>query len=575
MSADAGVVVGIDLGTTHSLVAVVEQGRPRVLLNGLGEPLTPSAVSLHSGEVLVGAAARARASTHPAETALAFKRDMGLERKIQLGAHAFSPPELSAIVLRGLRDDAEARLGRPIAEAVITVPAYFNDAQRRATHEAAQIAGLKVERLLNEPTAAAIAYGLHQREREQRSIVLDLGGGTFDVTVLEIIEGVVEVQATAGDTRLGGDDFTAALVERVASDAKLQHKLDLETPGTNRARLWEACERAKKLLSRSTEARLFVPRLTTSKGREVNLDHPLFRSLAEVQWQPLLERVRSPIARALRDAGLAVTDVDEVLLVGGATRMPCFLQLVEQTFGKPALHHLPPDEAVALGAAVQAALKTGDGALEDVVVTDIAPFSLGVAIATDYGGFEVGDIFSPILERGTVIPASRVGHYSTRHHGQREINVEVYQGEHAQCDQNFKLGELNIGGLPPGPAGSVAIDIRFTYDLNGLLEVEVTNLADGKKKNTLLEHAPGRLGEHEIERARRGMEALKFHPRDALPNTAALTQAEALYAELIGMARGQLGQAIARFRWALETQDSGEISAARNDLKELVKALGG
>jgi molecular chaperone HscC len=566
-------IVGIDLGTTFSLVAVLRDGVPVVLPNALGELLTPSAVSVtDDGTVLVGAPARARATTHPTRTALAFKRDMGTEKVIDLGQRKWSPQELSSLVLGALKRDAEAALGCVVEEAVITVPAYFGDLQRQATRDAGAIAGLRVERIINEPTAAALAYGLHERHREMRAVVLDLGGGTFDVTVLEIVEGVVEIQSSAGDARLGGEDFDAALADRAAALAMEKQGLDLRRDPRAWARLREASEQAKKRLSDAERTTTALVDLPLGDGRTASFELELTRDQAEEAWAPLLERVRAPIQRALRDAKLSPDKIDEVLLVGGSTRMPCVARLAAQMFGRLPLRKLPPDEAIAMGAAVQAALKSGDAAVEDLVVTDVAPFTMGIATATHLGRQQVAGLFSPILERGTVIPASRVERFQTMGDLQKEILVEVFQGEHSLCRDNQKLGEYHVK-VPPKPAGEESIEVRFTYDLNGILEVETTTLSNGKKQALIIEKSPGRMTAAQVKLAREAMARLKLHPRDALPNTTALARADALYVELSGPAREELGHAIAMLRAALESQDDKEITPRRERLVALVAAF--
>ncbi len=567
-------IVGIDLGTTFSLVAAMRDGAPVVLPNALGELLTASAVSIaDDGTVLVGAPARARATTHPTRTALAFKRDMGTDKIISMGLKKMSPQELSAIVLATLKRDAEAALGCAVDEAVVTVPAYFGDKQRQATRDAGAIAGLNVERIINEPTAAALAYGLHERHREMRAVVLDLGGGTFDVTVLEIIEGVIEIQSSAGDARLGGEDFDDALADRIAALAREAHGVDLKHDPRAWARVREAAEGAKKRLSDVDKTPVGLVDLPLIGGRTVNIEATISRDEAEETWAALLERVRAPIQRALRDASIGPDKIDEVLLVGGSTRMPCIARLAAQIFGRLPQRKLPPDEAIAMGAAVQAALKGGDRAIEDMVVTDVAPFTMGIATSTSLGRQRVTGIFSPILERGTVIPASRTERYYTVADAQREILVEVFQGEHSLCRDNQKLGEYKVKNLSAKPQGEEGVDVRFTYDLNGILEVETTVLSSGKKEVLVIEKTPGRLSQDEIKAAREQMKRLKFHPREALPNATALARADALYVELSGPAREQLGELIAVFRAALETQDEKEIGPLRERLVSLTSSL--
>ena len=566
-------IVGIDLGTTYSLVALLQDGRPVVLPNAMGEYLTPSAVSVaDDGAVLVGTAARARATTHPGQTALAFKRDMGTDKVYDLGSRQFRPEELSALVLAELKRDAEAALGREVEEAVVTVPAYFGDAQRQATRDAALLAGLKVERIINEPTAAALAYGLSQRHRELRALVLDLGGGTFDVTVLEILEGVIEIQSSAGDARLGGEEFDAALAAHVADTVARLEGHDLRREPQTAARLKEAAERVKRRLSDAETARLALPQAALGEGRRAEVELEVTRAEVEALWAPLLARMSGPIQRALRDARLRPEQIDEVLLVGGATRMPCVARLAAQIFGRLPLRHLPPDEAVALGAAVQAGLKAGAQAVEDMVVTDVAPFTMGIAAAERFGAQIVTDIFTPMIERGTVIPCSRVKTFATMDEHQTEIRIAVYQGEHATCKDNRELGHYVIRGLTPTPGGQ-HLDVRFTYDLNGILEVDVMLPAEGRTETLVIEKTPGRLTGAQLAEARARMARLKFHPREALPNVTVLGRADALHVELQGAAREALQQEIARFRAALETQDEATITSCRQRLVTLMESL--
>lgn len=565
-----GVRIGIDLGTTYSLVGVLRDGQAEILPNGLGERQTPSAVSIDDdGTILVGAPARARALTHPERTFRNFKRDMGTDREFVHGEHRFRPEELSALVLRQLMRDAEASLGAPVDEAVVTVPAYFGEMQRRATRDACEIAGLPVERLINEPTAAALAYGLQHRDRECRIAVLDVGGGTFDVSVLEIIEGVIEIQASAGDARLGGEDFVERLVDVLSDRAADRWGIDPRRMVHTRARFWEACEVAKRRLSSDEQVEVEVPRPGPHLHAEP-LCLLLTRDDAHALWQPIVERMHPPIRRALRDAGVSARDVDEVVLVGGATRMPVVAELAQTLFERPPLRTISPDEAVAQGAAVQVALKAGDEQLDDLVATDVAPFSLGVSTVESQGRRRLDDVFSPILERGTVLPASRVERFVTAADGQAQIRVEVFQGEHSLCRDNTKLGEYTLEGLPSAPAGEECIDVRFTYDLNGILEVDMTVVSTGETSTLIIERSPGRMSPQQVEQAREALRGLKFHPREALPNTTALARAESLFTELRGPARELLGAAMRAFRLALEEQDPGIIDRRRSELLALV-----
>jgi molecular chaperone HscC len=567
---EVGVRIGIDLGTTYSLVAVLRDSHADILPNALGERQTPSVVGIDDdGTILVGAPARARALTHPERTFRNFKRDMGTDREFRCGSHRFRPEELSALVLRQLMRDAEAALGAPVDEAVVTVPAYFGELQRRATRDACEIAGVPVERLINEPTAAALAYGLHHRDRECRIAVLDLGGGTFDVSVLEIMEGVIEIQASAGDAVLGGEDFVEILFEALSERARERFGIDPRAALPTKARFWEACEQAKCKLSSAERVRVEVPRPGPHRESEP-LVLELEREEACRLWQPILQRMHPPIRRALRDAGVSPEEVDEVVLVGGATRMPAVAELAEALFGRAPLRSVSPDEAVAQGAAVQVALKAGDEQLDDMVATDVAPFSLGVSTIESHGRRRLDDVFSPILERGTVLPASRVERFVTAADGQAQIRVEVYQGEHSLCRDNTKLGEYTLTGIPPSAAGEEAIDVRFTYDLNGILEVDMTIVSTGQSASLVIERAPGRMSPEQVETARQVMRTLKFHPREALPNTTALARAESLYTELRGPARERLGTALRSFRLALEEQDAAAIERRRAELLGLI-----
>ncbi len=568
-------ILGIDLGTTFSLAATLADGKPLVLANALGKFLTPSVVSLtQSQEILVGEAALARMTTRPTHTVANFKRDMGTERQLSLGDRSLRPQELSSFVLQSLKKDAEEALGAAITEAVITVPAYFDHSQRTATVEAAELAGLKVQRLLNEPTAAALAYGLHQRHREFQAVVLDLGGGTFDVTVLEIIEGVIEVQASAGDTRLGGEDFVEALVEHALS-ALPDHREEIAASPTAWHRLHQACEEAKKRLTGNPTTAILLPQLPLPSGALVDLETEVSRELAEELWESLLQRIDHPIHRALRDAGLRPDQIDEVLLVGGATRMPCIRRLAARIFGRMPLHNLPVDEAVAMGAAVQAALTARDRQVEDLVVTDIAPFTLGISSVAVAGGQWMPGVFSPILERGTVIPASREKSFFTLSDHQEAIDIEVFQGEHSQCRDNHLIGKFTVEGIPMAPAGQEGVAVRFTYDLSGLLEVEATVLSTDRKTALMIENAPGKMSKEAMESAIETMRALKFHPREALPNTTAMDRAESAHVELTGAPRERLARAIAEFRAALESQDEDRIRGQRESLLQLISLLRG
>ena len=504
---------------------------------------------------------------------VAFKRDMGTDKAYQLGLREFRAEELSAAVLASLKQDAEAALGRPVEEAVVTVPAYFGDLQRQATRDAAEIAGLKAERIINEPTAAALAYGLHELDRELRAVVLDVGGGTFDVTVLEIIEGVIEVQASAGDSRLGGEDFVDALVPVISQRIEREHGAHPASDPRAAARLREACELAKRRLTDVESTNIALPSYRLANRAQVDIDVAITRADANTAWLPVLERLRVPIMRAMHDAKLEAADIDEVLLVGGATRMPCIVELAAKVFDRLPHRDLPPDEAVAQGAAIQAALKSGDASVDDLVVTDVAPFTLGMQTGTKMGRKIVSGLFTPLIERGTVIPVSRVERFYPLEDDQRRLNVAVYQGEHVMCTDNTRLGEFEIK-LPRGrTSDEKAVDVRFTYDLNGILEVEMTVVATQKVHHLVIEQRPGALSKAAVESARKEMAELKFHPRESLPNRTALARADALFTQLSGEERDALREAVAAFQAALDRQDAAEIARVREQLVAFTDAL--
>ncbi len=527
-------IVGIDLGTTNSLVAIWRDGRAQLIPNALGDVLTPSCISLDAdGTVLVGRPAVERLQSHPEQSAALFKRHMGSERLTRMGSREFRPEELSALILKSLKADAEAFLGEPVTEAIITVPAYFSDAQRKATRAAGQIAGLKVERLLNEPTAAALAYGLHQREAESRFLVFDLGGGTFDVSVLELFEGVMEVRASAGDNFLGGEDFVNGLIDTCFERLKLPAALRQDE--TFMARLRAETEAAKRLLSLQATATIAVRQGETL--HRLDIDEALLAQTCE----PLFKRLRLPVERALRDAGLRSGDLDAIVLAGGATRMPLVRRLVTTMFGRFPSTELDPDQVVALGAAVQAGLKARDAALNEIVMTDVAPYSLGVAVGIRLGPDAVSQgHFDPIIERNSTVPISRVKQYIPQAGGQKQLDLQIYQGESRLVRDNIHIGSLSVP-LPPASLQECAVDVRFTYDVNGLLQIDATVLKTQQTHSLLIEGNPGLLTEAQIAELLQAMSALKIHPRDQLENRTVMARAERLYEQLRGLEREHLG----------------------------------
>lgn len=566
------VTVGIDLGTTHSLVAVMTPSGPRVLADEEGRVLLPSAVAVdEEGHLLVGAAAEARLSHRPESGARWFKRDMGRDIELPVGPERLSPQALSALVLRELRVIAELALGQPVTRAVITVPAYFQEPQRAATVQAARLAGLEVARMVNEPTAAALAHGLHDADRERRVVVLDLGGGTFDVSLLDIFEGVIEVVGTGGDGRLGGEDFTEALFALAQAEAGL----DEQSPPSVRSLLRAACERAKCQLSERSRAPLSLPDPTSPTWRTARTLE-LSRPMLEAACRPLLERIRACVIDTLSSARRGADEIDEVLLVGGATRMPAIASLAGDLFNRvPAQGH-DPDQVIALGAAVQAALVERDAAVADLVVTDVLSHSLGVEISREGDDRFLPGYFMPVLHRNSTLPVRRVERVWTLHQKQTSITVAIFQGEHRYTRLNTPLGSFKVQGIPVSADEEArqAVDLTFVHDLNGLLEVEATIAASGESASILIEQQAGRLSPEARERAHRAMERLKVHPRELLPNRLLVEQASAALAGLEGGAQAAVDAALLAFEDALARQHPEAIEAAGRVLRELLARVG-
>ena len=558
-------IVGIDLGTTHSLIGCYGEEGPQLFRNALGDYLTPSVVSVDDdGHMLVGAAARDRLISHPNASVAAFKRWMGTAREVQLGQRGFRPEELSALVLRSLLTDAEAALGAKVQEAVISVPAYFSDAQRKATRAAGELAGIKVERLINEPTAAALAYGLQERKEGSRFLIFDLGGGTFDVSVLEMFEGVVEVHASAGDNYLGGEDFLDALQDACLGDLKL--RADSFSP-VERGLLRRRLELAKRNLSQQPE--ISVECQVGKHDIKWRIDQDRFIHLAE----PLMQRMRMPLERALRDARLRPDQLDEIVLVGGASRMPLVSRLIARMFGKLPLRHVNPDEAIALGACVASGLKSRDAKLEEVILTDVCPYTLGVEIGQrDAQGHVQDGLFSPIIQRNSVVPISRENSYWPMTERQTRLTLKIYQGENPMVENNIKLGELEIALNPTLSIADNEVVVRFTYDINGVLQVEATPKSSGIRHELVLQQNPGMLNDEEIRARLAALSALKVHPRAKQENIALLARAERLFEEHLS-ARQTLQQWIGHFRQVLEAQDERLIEEHRKSFSDALDSL--
>jgi molecular chaperone HscC len=534
--------IGIDLGTTNSLISVFENNGPRLIKNALGSVLTPSAISvLDDGSIVTGQAAKDRLISHPQSSIASFKRFMGTKRASLIGGRTFSPVELSALILRALKQDAETDLGVTCTKAVISVPAYFNDVQRKATLEAGKLAELAVDRLINEPTAAALAYGLTDAE-EGHFLVFDLGGGTFDVSILDKFEGVMEVKATTGDTRLGGDDFTELIASLIAQRAKLDRD---DLAPLQAARLASEAERIKQALTREQSADYDLDiALHASKGT-------VTRSQFEDIAAGLLRRLRMPTERAVRDSEISTDEFSAVVLVGGATRMPMVRSLVAKMFGRLPLVKMDPDTTVAMGAAVQAGLVSRLAALEELVMTDVCPFSLGVRVS-DSNLPDALPYIDPIIERNAVIPVSRETQLTTLQNNQKELSVHVYQGENLRPENNTLLGTLDIK-IPKGPAGREFVNVRYTYDINGVLEVEATVISTGAVLKKYFNAQDGK-SEKDLEASFRKLQGLKMQPRAQVENQALISRADRVYEEARGDLRFLIKQSIMQFEAEIKNQ---------------------
>lgn len=562
-------IVGIDLGTTNSLIAYYTEDGAKIIPNRLGKNLTPSVVSVdEEGQVYVGETAKERAILHPESSAGVFKRDMGSSRKFHLGKHRyvmdgieyekdwdFSAMELSALVLKALKEDAQHFLGQTIEEAVISVPAYFNEERRRATKLAGEMAGFKVERIISEPTAAAVAYGLYQEDKDERFLVFDLGGGTLDVSILEMMGDILEVHSVAGDNFLGGEDFTDALVDMFFEEHPEIDRQSLDNKTISHIK--KKAEECKLTLDDNEENIMHCVINENAVDFRVNVQK------YEAKCSKLFDRIKIPLKQSITDAGIRVSDIDKVVLIGGATKMSMIRRFAAKIFRNIPDCSINPDEAVALGAAIQGAMKERNQAVKELILTDVCPFTLGTEVTIDReDGSKEGGHYHPIIERNTVIPASRTDTFYTSYDNQRKLRVDVLQGESRFARNNLLLGEIMVN-VPPDKAGREGIDVTYTYDVNSLLEVQVRVLSTGEIKKQVFKNQSVDMTDEEIAKRFEEIAFLKIHPRDQEENRLLIFKGERLYEESLGAERMVIDLNLQEFESVLDTRDESQIKEAR------------
>ncbi|MBE6183975.1 molecular chaperone DnaK [Heyndrickxia ginsengihumi] len=565
-------IIGIDLGTTNSCVAVLEGGEPKVIPNPEGNRTTPSVVAFKNGERQVGEVAKRQAITNP-NTIISIKRHMGTDYKETIEGKEYTPQEISAMILQYLKSFAEDYLGEKVDKAVITVPAYFNDAQRQATKDAGKIAGLEVERIINEPTAAALAYGLDKTDEDQTILVYDLGGGTFDVSILELGDGVFEVRATAGDNKLGGDDFDQVIIDYLVEEFKKENGIDLSKDKMALQRLKDAAEKAKKDLSGVTSTQISLPFITAGEAGPLHLEVNLTRAKFEELSSSLVERTMGPTRQALKDAGLNASEIDKVILVGGSTRIPAVQEAIRKEIGKDPHKGVNPDEVVAMGAAIQGGVLTGD--VKDVVLLDVTPLSLGIET--------MGGVFTKLIDRNTTIPTSKSQVFSTAADNQTAVDIHVLQGERPMAADNKTLGRFQLSDIPPAPRGIPQIEVTFDIDKNGIVNVSAKDLGTGKEQQITIKSSTT-LSDDEIDRMIKEAEENAEKDKERKEEVELRNEADQLIfttEKTLKELEGKVEEAEVKkaeeakdaLKAAIEKNDLSEIRAKKDALQEVVQAL--